>query len=119
MKAVFPSLSLVSLKIKHLKEHTYINDVQFLARHLCLISNFYGVILGPPTSLKTENNLHMYVPSLIHKILYYKEDEFENEPVVPKKANVVEDFDDDVEDAIVEDVDSEFNHLLDEEEFEG
>ena len=50
---------------------------------------------------------------------YHKDDEFENEPVAPKKANVVEDFDDDVEDAIVEDVDSEFNHLLDEEEFEG
>jgi len=48
-----------------------------------------------------------------------EDDEFENEPVAPKKANVVEDFDDDVEDAIVEDVDSEFNHLLDEEEFEG
>ena len=50
---------------------------------------------------------------------FHKDDEFENEPVAPKKANVVEDFDDDVEDAIVEDVDSEFNHLLDEEEFEG
>jgi len=45
-----------------------------------------------------------------------EEDEFVNEPV-PQKKSVVED--DDLEDAVVEDVDSEFNHLLDEEEFEG
>jgi len=43
------------------------------------------------------------------------EEEFVNEPATSKKA-VVED---DLEDAIVEDVDSEFNHLMDEEEFEG
>ena len=45
------------------------------------------------------------------------EEEFVNEPVKSKK--VVADEDDDLEDAVVEDVDSEFNHLLDEEEFEG
>ena len=43
------------------------------------------------------------------------EEEFVNEPTPSKKA-VVED---DLEDAVVEDVDSEFNHLMDEEEFEG
>ena len=43
------------------------------------------------------------------------EEEFVNEPTPSKKA-VVED---DLEDTVVEDVDSEFNHLMDEEEFEG
>ena len=43
------------------------------------------------------------------------EDEFVNEPPASKKAAI----EDDLEDAVVEDVDSEFNHLMDEEEFEG
>ena len=44
------------------------------------------------------------------------DEEFVSEPSPPKAKKVVEE---EVEDAVVEDVDSEFNHFADEEEFEG